>query len=92
VGDDSSGDSTYLVGLWYQPVHRPPLTVVRHPENLGYGGNQKWGYQYAMDHGWDIVVLLHGDGQYAPEMLARWSHPSRKARRGGVRLAHHEAG
>jgi glycosyltransferase involved in cell wall biosynthesis len=35
-----------------------------------YGGNQKKGYQYAIDRGLDIVVLLHGDGQYAPEVMA----------------------
>ena len=46
-----------------------PLTIVRHEANLGYGGNQKAGYRYAIDHGWDIVVLLHGDGQYAPEKM-----------------------
>jgi 2-polyprenyl-3-methyl-5-hydroxy-6-metoxy-1,4-benzoquinol methylase len=37
--------------------------------NLGYGGNQKRGYTYAIQHDLDIVVLLHGDGQYAPECL-----------------------
>ena len=47
-----------------------PLTVLRQPRNLGYGGNQKSGYRYAADHGWDVVVMLHGDGQYAPEALA----------------------
>ena len=46
-----------------------PLTVVQHPENLGYGGNQKSGYHWAIDHGLDVVVLLHGDGQYAPEVI-----------------------
>lgn len=71
VGDDHSQDSTYLVGVGYRESGRDlPLTVVRHEANLGYGGNQKWGYQYAVDHGWDIVVLLHGDGQYAPEIIA----------------------
>ncbi|MCU1496642.1 MAG: hypothetical protein JWM47_595 [Acidimicrobiales bacterium] len=70
VGDDHSQDSTYLVGLGYQSVTEDlPITLVRHPQNLGYGGNQKWGYRYAIDHGWDIAVLLHGDGQYAPEIL-----------------------
>jgi methionine biosynthesis protein MetW len=70
VGDDYSQDSTHLVALGYQQISPDlPLTIVRHPQNLGYGGNQKWGYQYAMDHGWDVVVLLHGDGQYAPELL-----------------------
>jgi SAM-dependent methyltransferase len=43
--------------------------VLYNPENQGYGGNQKLGYQYAIRHGFDVVVLLHGDGQYAPERL-----------------------
>jgi hypothetical protein len=34
-----------------------------------YGGNQKVGFRYAMEKGMDIVVLLHGDGQYAPEVM-----------------------
>src|SRR6266498_3462426 len=70
VGDDHSQDSTYLVGLGYQQQAGDlPLTVVRHPRNLGYGGNQKAGYRWAIENGLDIVVLLHGDGQYAPEIL-----------------------
>ena len=49
----------------------PPfkITVLRTPENQGYGGNQKLGYRYAIDNGFDIVALVHGDGQYAPEKL-----------------------
>ena len=35
----------------------------------GYGGNQKLGFHYAIENNFDIVVLLHGDGQYAPERL-----------------------
>ena len=70
VGDDHSDDSTYLVGLGYREVARDlPLTIVRHERNLGYGGNQKAGYRWAIEQGLDIVVLLHGDGQYAPERL-----------------------
>ena len=67
--------------------------------NLGYGGNQKVAYRWAIDRGLDIVVLLHGDGQYAPEhmppvidpLLARRlrcgprvSHDGRRARRAAV--------
>ena len=70
VCDDASNDATYLVGLGYKQLSpHLPLTVIRHPENLGYGGNQKAGYRLAIEHGLDIVVLLHGDGQYAPECL-----------------------
>ena len=46
-----------------------PLTIIRQEANLGYGGNQKVGYEWAIERGLDIVVLLHGDGQYAPELL-----------------------
>ena len=71
VGDDCSGDSTHLVALGYQQLNTDlPVEVIRHPENLGYGGNQKAGYHWAIEHDLDIVVLLHGDGQYAPEILA----------------------
>ena len=70
VFDDHSDDSTYLVGLGYRQVTSDlPLEVIRHPQNLGYGGNQKAGYRRAVELGLDIVVLLHGDGQYAPELL-----------------------
>ena len=76
VGDDYSQDSTHLVALGYQQISPDlPLKIVRHPKNLGYGGNQKWGYQYAIEHGWDVVVLLHGDGQYAPELLPSMIEP-----------------
>ena len=69
VCDDASQDDTYNIGLAYRSRSTMPLTVVKHPENLGYGGNQKAGYRWAMEHGLDVVVLLHGDGQYAPEVI-----------------------
>ena len=69
VSDDHSQDSTYLVGLGYQQLSDLPINLIRQPENLGYGGNQKTGYNLAIEHDLDIVVMLHGDGQYAPESL-----------------------
>lgn len=69
VCDDASLDDTYAIGLAYQAGCRLPMTIVRHPKNLGYGGNQKAGYDWAIGHGLDVVVLLHGDGQYAPEVI-----------------------
>ena len=43
--------------------------MLRTPFNRGYGGNQKLGYLHAIKQDFDYVVLLHGDGQYAPEYL-----------------------
>jgi glycosyltransferase involved in cell wall biosynthesis len=68
--DDSSQDDTFGNGLRYQQRDSDfKITVLRTPENQGYGGNQKLGYRYAIDNGFDIVALVHGDGQYAPEKL-----------------------
>jgi glycosyltransferase involved in cell wall biosynthesis len=81
VQDDHSTDDTFAVATEYlqTKTHEHgadlPLTVLRHPANLGYGGNQKAGYTYAINHGWDVVVLLHGDGQYAPEVMSDLVQP-----------------
>ena len=75
LADDASQDDTYAVGMTYRESSDLPLTVVRHEKNLGYGGNQKAGYAWAMSHGLDVVVLLHGDGQYAPEVIGDLVQP-----------------
>ena len=68
--DDCSTDNTLYAALGYKHVKQlDKLTVHRNARNLRYGGNQKAGYQYAIARGFDIVVMLHADGQYAPEVL-----------------------
>ena len=70
VFDDASVDHTYERGLTYkQHTQNPKLTMFRNERNLGYGGNQKRGYTYCIEKGYDAVVMLHGDGQYAPEAM-----------------------
>ena len=73
VIDDSSPDNTFQTGVEYASRRRDDsglkITVLRNPENQRYGGNQKLGYRYAIEHGFDFVALVHGDGQYAPECL-----------------------
>jgi 2-polyprenyl-3-methyl-5-hydroxy-6-metoxy-1,4-benzoquinol methylase len=76
VQDDHSVDGTFRVATEYRETRdHLPLTVLRQPHNLGYGGNQKSGYTYAITHGWDVVVMLHGDGQYAPEVMGELIAP-----------------
>ena len=72
VIDDSSTDATYDVATRIgTKFARSNFRVYRTPFNRGYGGNQKLGYLYCVKNNFDIVVLLHGDGQYPPEYLAR---------------------
>lgn len=75
VFDDASQDDTYELALGLKTLRQlPKLQILRHPSSLGYGGNQKAGYRYFIDKGFDVVVLLHGDGKYAPEILSQLYH------------------
>ncbi len=76
IVDDASADQTFEIGHAYR-LQNPslPITVLRNTLNQGYGGNQKVGYTYAIQQGFDFVAMLHGDGQYAPEELPRLMEP-----------------
>ncbi len=103
VIDDASHDATFEHG------HRAslsgdlpfPVRVLFNPVNQGYGGNQKLGYHYAVQKDFELVALIHGAGQYAPECLPDLLAPFRdgaaavfgsrmlnpgEARRGGMPL------
>jgi glycosyltransferase involved in cell wall biosynthesis len=70
IFDDNSQDNTVQAAADYKYAHHlDKVRVYSNQVNLGYGGNQKRGYLYAIRHNFDFVVLLHGDGQYAPEVM-----------------------
>jgi len=74
IVDDCSTDETVQRALELQSKY-PKLKVIRNRVNRRYGGNQKFGYQYAIDQGLDVVVMLHADGQYAPEIIRSLYEP-----------------
>lgn len=61
--DDCSKDDTVEV------ASRLPIKVIKHPHNVGYGGNQKTCYSEALRDGADIVIMLHPDYQYDPRKV-----------------------
>jgi glycosyltransferase involved in cell wall biosynthesis len=61
--DDCSKDDTVTV------AERLGLRVIRHPENRGYGGNQKTCYTTALETGADIIVMIHPDYQYDSRVI-----------------------
>lgn len=77
VIDDASQDQSFERALEVKTAGAFPfkLQVLANPVNQGYGGNQKLGYWYAIQNGFDFVALLHGDGQYAPEILPELIEP-----------------
>ena len=67
--DDSSTDETVRL------ARTLPIHLVWHPHQVGYGGNQKTCYLEALQHDADVVVMLHPDGQYEPELIPRMIEP-----------------
>lgn len=43
--------------------------IIKHENNLGYGGNQKSCYNKALDLNADIIIMLHPDYQYTPKLI-----------------------
>lgn len=68
--DDYSEDKTFEKAHDFQNLHKNiNVKILFNPSSQGYGGNQKLGYEYAIQNGFEAIVVLHGDGQYSPEML-----------------------
>src|SRR5205809_7880088 len=62
--DDCSRDRTVEL------ARQLPMRVVVHPQNRGYGGNQKTCYRTAMEEmDGDIMVMVHPDHQYDPKII-----------------------
>jgi len=106
LSDDASADDTADVARRWRErtglrqgndrTQRTSVDIVRQPDNLGYGGNQVACYRWAIERGIDVVVLVHGDGQYPPELVPELVAPilageadatfgSRMVVRGGAR-------
>ncbi len=62
--DDRSSDDTVTVAASLGLTH-----VLQHEENRGYGANQKTCYDYALQLGADIIIMLHPDYQYTPLLI-----------------------
>lgn len=76
VSDDASTDRTAIMAeAWAGRNPTRQVTVVRQPRNLGYGGNQKFCFDWAERNGAEVTVLLHGDEQYPPELMAELVEP-----------------
>ncbi|MEK7275109.1 MAG: glycosyltransferase family 2 protein, partial [Candidatus Desantisbacteria bacterium] len=67
--DDDSMDNTVKV------ARNLGLTVIEHPQNRGYGGNQKTCYKEALKQGADVVVMIHPDYQYDSRLTPQLIEP-----------------
>lgn len=67
--DDFSTDNTSEIGREIGIKH-----IIKHPKNLGYGGNQKSCYNKALELEADIVIMLHPDYQYTPKLIHSMSY------------------
>ncbi len=62
--DDASRDETAVMAR-----SLPNVQVEVHPQNRGYGANQKSCYRLALAAGADVVIMIHPDYQYTPALI-----------------------
>ena len=64
VVNNRSTDGTEAAVLAWMAAHpNTPVRLLRNNENYGLGGSHKVAFQYAVRHGYDYLVVLHGDDQ-----------------------------
>ncbi|OEC84438.1 MULTISPECIES: glycosyltransferase family 2 protein [Methanobacterium] len=63
VVDDGSGDSTY------GRAKSAGAKIVKHEKNMGKGAAIKSGLKEALNHDYDVLILLDGDGQHNPDCI-----------------------
>ena len=67
--DDNSSDNTIDVAKQLGIKH-----IIKHKDNLGYGGNQKSCYNKSLELEADIIIMLHPDYQYTPKLIHSMSY------------------
>jgi glycosyltransferase involved in cell wall biosynthesis len=70
--DNASPDDTWeviqrAVGTLREQGH--DVDAIRNPRNLNYGGSVKVAFRYCTANNFGLMIVLHSDGQYAPELL-----------------------
>lgn len=65
IVNNRSTDNGESVVRQYLSKHKLSVkcSLLRNDDNYGLGGSHKVAFQYAMDHGFDYVIVLHGDDQ-----------------------------
>ena len=69
--NDRSTDKTHNEIIKIKKKFKFPIFVHKSNKNLGYGGVQKFAFNYAIKKKYDFTIMLHGDGQYRPESLPK---------------------
>jgi glycosyltransferase involved in cell wall biosynthesis len=67
--DDRSRDSTVRIAELL-----PGVRVHVHPQNRGYGSNQKTCYRLALEENADVIIMVHPDYQYTPLLIPAMAH------------------
>jgi len=68
--EDFSKDNTKSIINEYMKTRNDNLiNIIINEKNYGYGGVQKIAFKFAIKNDFDYVIMLHGDGQYAPEKI-----------------------
>ena len=69
VINDFSSDKTKIEAEKAKNNFNYNINIHTTEKNLGYGGVQKYAFNYSIQNNFEYLIMLHGDGQYAPEEL-----------------------
>ncbi len=63
VNNRSTDRSENVILEYLAEYPEKPIILLRNQQNYGLGGSHKVAFQYALEHGFDFIAVLHGDDQ-----------------------------
>lgn len=63
INNKSTDNTEYMAETWLEENTNIPIKLLRNNENYGLGGSHKVAFQYAIEHEYDYIIVLHGDDQ-----------------------------
>jgi len=74
VVDDGSTDGSLVAAQAFDGV-----ATIQQPRNMGYGAALRAAFDYAIEHGYEVVVTFDGDGQHEASLIPRFIAACRNA-------------
>ena len=72
--NDHSKDNTILEVYRFIEKHKSKnIEIINNKKNMGYGYNYKISFNFAINHNYNKIIFIHGDGQYPPSQITKMS-------------------
>ena len=73
INDYSKDNTIPEIYRFIEKYKSKNIEIINNKKNMGYGYNYKISFNFAINHNYNKIIFIHGDGQYPPSQIAKMS-------------------